>query len=132
MLAGDFNSLRDSNYFNGESKLSTGVLYSNGSYAYYNGNLGVFMKKINIGIIGLGTVGSGVIEILQKNKSLDVPIAISKIAELDRKKWKNCNLKSAVFTKDVNDILNDPDIDIVVELIGGCKIAKSIVLEALK
>lgn len=86
------------------------------------------MKTINIGIIGLGTVGSGVVEILRKNRSIGVPIRIAGIAEIDKKKWHGMN--RAVLTTDANKVINNSDI--VVELIGGCKAAKDIVLGALK
>lgn len=80
--------------------------------------------KINIGIIGFGTVGSGVVSLLQKNEELiqrrlGTALYIKKIADLDLSRDRGVKLKEEVLTKEVKDILNDPSIDIVVELIGG-------------
>lgn len=83
------------------------------------------MKKINIGIIGLGTVGSGVVEIIRKNR---VPVNIAGIAEVNKKKWRGIN--RSVLTADSKEVIDKSDI--VVELIGGCKAAKDIVIGALE
>lgn len=89
------------------------------------------MRKINVGIVGLGTVGSGVVEILQKNKSIGVPINIAGVAEIDPKKRQSAGLDRSIYVTD-RKIVDNPDIDIVVELIGGCKEARNIVIDALK
>lgn len=86
------------------------------------------MRTINIGIIGLGTVGSGVVSILRKNRAIGVPIRIAGIAEIDKKKWQG--MDSSILTTDVNKVIDNSDI--VVELIGGCRTAKDIVIGALK
>lgn len=88
---------------------------------------------MKIGVIGLGTVGYGVIEILneQKNK-------FEKLLKEEVVVKYGCSLEKVdlpedvIFTKDFNDVLNDEEIDVVVELIGGTTIAKTIILEALK
>ena len=88
---------------------------------------------MKIGIVGLGTVGFGVVEILTKEKNrLEKEINEEVIVKY------GCNLeevnlpKGIIFTKDFNDIINDDEIDVVVELIGGTTIAKTIILKAIE
>ena len=95
------------------------------------------MKKITIGIIGFGTVGTGVIKILRNNKALinnrlGTPIEIKKIVDLDIKSDRGVRLRKGLLSKDVKDIINDPSIDVIVELIGGVQTARSILLDAIK
>jgi homoserine dehydrogenase len=93
-------------------------------------------QKINIGLIGLGTVGTGVVKILQSNgdlihRRLGVPIEIVKVAVRDLKRDRGVSLKSGVLTTNPMDVVTHPDIDIVVELIGGYEPAKQLILEAI-
>ena len=95
------------------------------------------MNKITIGIVGFGTVGTGVIKILRNNKTLvnnrlGTSIEIKKIVDLDIKSDRGIRLRKGLLSKDVNDILNDPSIDLIVELIGGVQAARSILLDAIK
>ena len=95
------------------------------------------MKQIKIGLIGLGTVGTGVVKILKKNSSLiaqrtGCTVKISKIADLDLRRGKNLKFAKGVLTKDAESVVNDPGIDIVVELIGGLEPARTLVLQAIK
>lgn len=95
------------------------------------------MKKITIGVVGFGTVGTGVIKILRNNKALinnrlGTPIEIKKVVDLDIKSDRGVRLRKGLLSKNVNDILNDPSIDLIVELIGGVQAARSILLEAIK
>jgi len=88
-------------------------------------------KFINVGLIGYGTVGKGVVRILETNKKIalrkvGVPIKIKAICDLmpiDRKE---------LYVKNFRDIINDPEIDLVVELIGGYEPARTIIIESLK
>lgn len=94
-------------------------------------------KAINVGIIGFGTVGAGTAKILlNKRKELEVKsgvsIVLKKIADLDIKRDRGIKLPGDVLTNNAKEVLNDPDIDIVVELIGGIHPAKEIIIEALK
>ncbi len=87
------------------------------------------MKKITIGIVGFGTVGTGVIKILRNNKALinnrlGTPIEIKKIVDLDIKSDRGVRLRKGVLSKNVKDIINDPSIDLIVELIGGVNAAR--------
>ena len=94
------------------------------------------MKKINVGIVGFGTVGTGTAKILIGNSLLieervGIPIVVKNIADHDIEKEREINVDPAILTKDANEILNDPEIDIVVELIGGYGYAKEFILKAI-
>ncbi|MGS0746472.1 homoserine dehydrogenase [Syntrophomonas erecta subsp. sporosyntropha] len=91
---------------------------------------------INIGLLGCGTVGSGVIKLLQKNaktisnRSGD-SVVIKKVLERDLQKCLDLGLNQEMITSDFKDIVDDPDIDIVVELMGGIDPAFSFIIEAM-
>lgn len=95
------------------------------------------MKGINLGLIGFGTVGSGVARILRDKKALlskkiGSQINIKRVCDKDISRKRNVNIDRHLFTKDAKDVINDPQIDIVVELIGGIHPAKEYIMEALK
>ncbi|MCM8796653.1 MAG: homoserine dehydrogenase [Candidatus Omnitrophica bacterium] len=95
------------------------------------------MKSINIGLIGFGTVGSGVVKILSEKKSflmqkVSVDIKIKRICDKQMQIKRDVRVDRSIFTHDAKDILNDPQIDIVVELIGGRHPAKEYISEALR
>lgn len=92
---------------------------------------------INVGIIGYGTVGSGTAKILVLNreaisKRSELDINVKKIADLDIKTDRGFKLPDNVLINDAEKILNDPEIDIIVELIGGIKPAKDFMLKAIR
>ncbi|MDD5156251.1 MAG: homoserine dehydrogenase [Candidatus Omnitrophica bacterium] len=95
------------------------------------------MKKINVGLIGFGTVGSGVVKVLREKKGflsekIGLEINIKKICDKDiSTKRKGVSVDKGLLTNDVKGIINDPGIDIVVELIGGIHPAKELIIEAL-
>jgi homoserine dehydrogenase len=95
------------------------------------------MKKlINIGLIGFGTIGTGVIKLLQKNGELiasrtGAEIRIKKIADLDITTPRGVDLPDGILTTKVDDILDDPEIDIVIELMGGYEPARTFILRAM-
>ncbi|MDD4899628.1 MAG: homoserine dehydrogenase [Candidatus Omnitrophica bacterium] len=95
------------------------------------------MKKINIGLIGCGNVGSGVVKILRDKKTLlsekiGLEINLKKICDKDLSSKRNVHIDKDLLTGDAKDIINDPQIDIVVELIGGLHPAKEFITEAIK
>jgi homoserine dehydrogenase len=95
------------------------------------------MKEVKIGILGFGTVGAGVVEGILKNGELmaqrtGIFPMIGKIADLDIKTDRGVNVDKALLTTDALSVIDDPEIDVIVELIGGLKIAKEFVLRALK
>ncbi len=92
---------------------------------------------IGIGIIGLGTVGSGVVDILLRNgdlikRRLGVPVEIVKIVEKDSNKPLPPGLPPEVITTDIREIIENPAVDIVVEVIGGFEPAKGYILNAIE
>jgi len=97
------------------------------------------MKKdgINIGIIGFGIVGSGTAKVLLANKDilnerLGFKLNLRRIADLDITTDRGIKIPEGVLTTDVNQLFNDPEIDIVVELIGGIRPAKDFILKAIQ
>jgi homoserine dehydrogenase len=95
------------------------------------------MKKVNIGLIGFGNVGSGVVKILKEKKSTlsekaGIEIEIKKIGDKDLSHKRNVKVDSAILTRNPQELLDDPQIDIIVELIGGIHPAKEYILEAIK
>ena len=94
------------------------------------------MQSIKVGIIGFGTVGAGTAEILINNKDIissrvGSEIFLKKIADLDLDSDRGISLGPDILTHDASEIINDPEIDIVVELIGGISKAKEYIIESL-
>ncbi len=97
------------------------------------------MKKdaISVGIIGFGTVGTGTAKILlKKHKKLEIklgfPLFLKYIADIDTERDRGIKLPKGVLINDSETVLNDPDIDIIVELIGGIHPAKEIIIRAIE
>ena len=95
-----------------------------------------FMKK-KIGIIGLGTIGEATLRSLKKyssliNKRSSVDIEIKKVCDLNRNKSRVASKFSIPYTPDPYELINDPDIDIIVELIGGIQPAKKYILKSFQ
>lgn len=94
-------------------------------------------KKVNIGLIGFGVVGGGIVEILQKNKSLieqrtGVEICLKKISDLDIRKRRKVTVKKNILTTDPMEVINDPEIKIIVEAIGGTRPARELIIKAIQ
>ncbi len=93
------------------------------------------MKQIQVGLIGFGTVGSGTAQVLYEQterikKRSGVSIVLKKVADISVDALPGY-LAPTELTRDANDIINDPDIDIVIELIGGTTLAKKFILAAI-
>ena len=95
------------------------------------------MQQVNIGMIGGGTVGSGVFHHWRQNRALmasrlGVRVAITKVAVKSFGEPRPYEIPSGVMTTDWREVVNDPTICVVIELIGGTGLAKEIVLASLK
>jgi homoserine dehydrogenase len=94
------------------------------------------LQSVKIGILGLGTVGSGTVNVLTRNaeeisRRAGRGIDIARVADRDLDSPKICNTDNLALTTDAHDIVCDPSIQIVVELIGGTGIARDLVCEAI-
>jgi len=94
------------------------------------------MKPIQVGLLGMGTVGSGTFNVLQRNQEeikrrAGRAIEVSMVADLDVAKAQALCGSHVKVVSDARQVIANPDIDIVVELIGGYGIAKALVLEAI-
>jgi homoserine dehydrogenase len=95
------------------------------------------MDRINVGIIGFGTVGSGTVQILTENKGviadrIGSELAVRRIADLDILTDRGVPVDAGLLTTNALDIINDPQIHIVVELMGGTDKAKDYILMAME
>lgn len=94
------------------------------------------MKPVYIGVLGLGTVGGGVVNVLQRNakeisRRAGREIIVSRALARDLNRSRICDTQDIELTSDPFEIINDPNIDIVLELIGGDTLAKELVLQAI-
>ena len=95
------------------------------------------MKKISIGLIGLGNIGTGVVKLLQQNEKLieqklGAKLVLKKIADINIISPRGIKISKSILTTNAREILNDPEISIVIELMGGYEPARTFVLEAVK
>ncbi len=94
------------------------------------------MKPVKVGVLGLGTVGGGTLNVLQRNaeeigRRAGREIVVSRASARDLSRARICSTEGIALTTDPFEIVNDPDIDVVVELIGGYDLAKRLVLLAI-
>lgn len=92
---------------------------------------------VRVGIIGFGTVGSGTARILLENNEvlsqrLGFPITLKRVADKDTARDRGVALPPGMLVPDADSVLDDPEIDIVVELVGGIRPAKDFLLKAIK
>jgi homoserine dehydrogenase len=92
--------------------------------------------EIRTALVGTGTIGSGVVQVLKNNskiikKRTMVDIALKKVCELDFDKAKKLGIDEKILTKDYKEIIADKETDVIIELIGGYEPARTIILEAL-
>jgi homoserine dehydrogenase len=95
------------------------------------------MKYIYVGLIGFGTVGAGVAKLLQMNqkvleKRLGATIVLKKVVDIDITTKRPVSVDTSILSTNVKDIINDPEISIVIELMGGYEPARTFILEAMK
>ncbi|MDH4284869.1 MAG: homoserine dehydrogenase [Gallionellaceae bacterium] len=94
------------------------------------------MKPINAGLLGIGTVGGGTFTVLQRNaeeiaRRAGRPIRITVVADKNLDLANKVTQNTCRVTDDAFSVVNDPEVDIIIELIGGCGVAKELVLKAI-
>jgi homoserine dehydrogenase len=94
-------------------------------------------KAIKVGILGLGNIGAGTVEVLRRNgglieRRLGVPFELARAADRDPSRARALGLAPPVFTTDAAAVVNDPEVQVVVELIGGIEPARSLILAAME
>jgi homoserine dehydrogenase len=94
------------------------------------------MRTINVGLLGCGTVGTGVAKILIENKSLirsrvGATLHLKRIADIDMQRDRGIQFDNGVLISDANGVVDDPEIDIILEMIGGERIARDLILKAI-
>ena len=90
--------------------------------------------RIGVGLLGLGTVGGGVAEILlnpEERHPLVADLDLIRVAVRDVNRPRTVELADAVLTTDPSEVVNDPNVDVVVEVIGGIEPARSLILQAI-
>ncbi len=92
--------------------------------------------EIGVGLIGLGTIGTGVAKVLQRNAAeiearLGCPLRLVRIADLDTERDRGVSLDGIRFDSDAEGLIDDPGVDLVVELIGGYDVAQRLITRAL-
>jgi homoserine dehydrogenase len=95
------------------------------------------MKPINVGLLGIGTVGGGTFAVLKRNQEEIIRragrgIVIRMVADREQEKARKIVGEGVIVTGDANEVVANPDIDIVVELIGGYTVARELILKAIE
>lgn len=94
-------------------------------------------RVVGVGLVGFGTIGTGVVRLLQLHERtlserVGAPLRLVRIADIDLDRDRGVRVPPGIMTPNASDVISAPDVDIVVELIGGYEPARSIVLEALR
>ena len=94
------------------------------------------MKTVNLGIIGLGVVGCGAVDLLRRNRQIidrraGCRVRVARVAVRDLKRKRSVKIESSLLTDDAHRVVIDPNIDIVVEVMGGVHPARELVLKAI-
>jgi homoserine dehydrogenase len=95
------------------------------------------MEAISIGLLGLGTVGTGVVKIIENHQDkimhqVGCPVKVKKVLVKNVNKERDISITKEMLTTNVEDILNDPDIDVVIEVMGGVEETKNYLTQALQ
>ena len=99
--------------------------------------IGEKMQRIEVGLIGFGTVGAGVVKELKAKRDYirgryNLDIVLSKVCDKDLRTKRKAKVNKSLLTRNAYEIIDNPDIDIVIELIGGMGAAKEFILAALR
>jgi homoserine dehydrogenase len=94
------------------------------------------LKPVKVGILGLGTVGGGTVNVLKRNaqeisRRTGREIIITRASARDLTRKRICDTQGITLSTDSNEVINDPEIEIILELIGGTGLAKELVLKAI-
>ncbi len=94
-------------------------------------------RPVGIGLIGFGTIGTGVVKVLARNgdviaQRLGFPLKLVRISDLDTETDRGVDLDGIRFDSDTPGLIADPDVDIVIELIGGYDVARKFTLDAIE
>jgi len=97
----------------------------------------MMMKMVKVGMIGFGTIGAGVAKILTQNseiikKRLGAGVELVKVADLDITTDRGVKLADGVLTTSADEVIHHPDIDVVIELIGGYEPARKFLLQSIE
>jgi homoserine dehydrogenase len=95
------------------------------------------MKEIGVGLLGFGTIGAGVVKLMGQNASLieeklGARLRLRKVADLDISTDRGVPVEPGVLTQNADEVLSDPKISVIIELIGGYKVAKEMILKAIE
>ncbi len=95
------------------------------------------MRPVKLGMIGCGTVGTGVARLLIEKQQMiqdrtGIPLELKYVADLDQTTDRGITFAPGVFIDDAKAIINDPEVDIVVEMIGGLTVAKELIMAAIE
>ncbi len=95
------------------------------------------MKEVKIGLIGFGTIGTGMVKTIFQNREwiknrTGIDLNLVKIADIDIKREREVKVSEDLLTTDAYEIINDPSIDIVVELVGGTTVAKQFIIDSIR
>jgi homoserine dehydrogenase len=94
-------------------------------------------ERLNVGLVGFGVVGAGLVHCLQENQRqiaarTGVEVRLKTIADLDIKRDRGVNTEGIQLTTDASSVLDDPEVDVVVELVGGTEFAYNLIKNALE
>ena len=95
------------------------------------------MKKVGVAILGLGVVGGGTYKILTDNKEYfkrtqNIDITVESVLELNKERALSLGCDESIIASSIEEVVTNPNVDIVVEVIGGVGVAKNFVIKALK
>lgn len=95
------------------------------------------LKAISIGLLGLGTVGTGVVQIVENHQDklmhqIGCPVNIKKVLVKNLEKDRNVTVSKSLLTEKVDDILEDPEIDVIIEVMGGIEETRNYLLRAVR
>ncbi|MDN4525522.1 homoserine dehydrogenase [Fictibacillus fluitans] len=94
------------------------------------------VQNVSVGLLGLGTVGSGVVRMVEGHQEellhrVGCPVYIKRVLVQNLDKERSCNIKPELLTSRADEVVKDPEIDVVIEVIGGIERAREYILQAL-